>query len=367
MSIAHASARGRAHSIARTSSREGEHVHEHAHTHEHVDEHGHSHTHPIARHTHTHEHHRSLSTILGIIRSAPLSGKVKEACGARVSDAGRSGSRDSFHSSGEGAFSRSRRGRYHRRYCVRRGRRGMARRGSLAGFAAQRWQRHGGLRARHACLFPRPRLWRCLEMRPCTAAGPPMERVTPTGATVLRMLNVEYASLPAMRITATGYGAGGRDTPGQPNLLRVLIGEEVDARATTDLRRAHRHHRDGDRRFHSATARLCERIVAGRRRMGRLSHSSTNEEGPHRRAIDVLVEPRSGSGVARSAVSRDHHDRAALANREQDFAGSASSPRVETQWGPVQMKSRAGPRAKSPTLRRNMRIAANSPRSIRSR
>jgi uncharacterized protein (DUF111 family) len=54
-----------------------------------------------------------------------------------------------------------------------------------------------------------------------------MERVTPTGAALLRMLDVRYASLPAMRIAATGYGAGGRETKGQPNLLRLLVGEEA--------------------------------------------------------------------------------------------------------------------------------------------
>jgi hypothetical protein len=41
------------------------------------------------------------------------------------------------------------------------------------------------------------------------------------------MLEVCYASLPPMRILQTGYGAGGRDTPGQPNLLRLLVGEET--------------------------------------------------------------------------------------------------------------------------------------------
>ncbi len=35
-----------------------------------------------------------------------------------------------------------------------------------------------------------------------------------------------YVSLPAMRVCATGYGAGGRDTPGEPNVLRLLVGEE---------------------------------------------------------------------------------------------------------------------------------------------
>ena len=58
-----------------------------------------------------------------------------------------------------------------------------------------------------------------------------MERVTPTGAAVLRMLNVKYQSLPAMRVKATGYGAGGRETPGEPNLLRLLVGEVKDLAA----------------------------------------------------------------------------------------------------------------------------------------
>ncbi len=52
-----------------------------------------------------------------------------------------------------------------------------------------------------------------------------MERVTPTGAAILRMLDVDYAALPAMRMQAAGYGAGGRETPGEPNLLRLLVGE----------------------------------------------------------------------------------------------------------------------------------------------
>jgi hypothetical protein len=72
---------------------------------------------------------------------------------------------------------------------------------------------------------PAPATLALLGNAPVYSAGQPMERVTPTGATILRMLGVEYTSLPAMRITASGYGAGGRETPGQPNLLRLLIGE----------------------------------------------------------------------------------------------------------------------------------------------
>jgi hypothetical protein len=43
------------------------------------------------------------------------------------------------------------------------------------------------------------------------------------------MLDVSYAPLPVMRIMASGYGAGGRETVGQPNLLRLLVGEEESA------------------------------------------------------------------------------------------------------------------------------------------
>jgi hypothetical protein len=78
---------------------------------------------------------------------------------------------------------------------------------------------------------PAPATLALLGDAPIYAAGSPMERVTPTGAAVLRMLDVCYAPLPPMRIKASGYGAGGRETPGQPNLLRLLVGEEEAAQA----------------------------------------------------------------------------------------------------------------------------------------
>jgi len=74
---------------------------------------------------------------------------------------------------------------------------------------------------------PAPATLALLGDAPVYAAGQPMERVTPTGAALLRMLDVRYAPLPAMSIAAAGYGAGGRETKGQPNLLRLLVGEEA--------------------------------------------------------------------------------------------------------------------------------------------
>jgi uncharacterized protein (DUF111 family) len=82
---------------------------------------------------------------------------------------------------------------------------------------------------------PAPATLALLGDAPVYAGGPPMERVTPTGAAVLRMLDVHYGSLPAMRVVQTGYGAGGRETPGQPNLLRLLVGEEAESATTQEI------------------------------------------------------------------------------------------------------------------------------------
>jgi len=93
----------------------------------------------------------------------------------------------------------------------------------------------GTVKCQHGTLpVPAPATLSLLGDAQVYAAGPPMERVTPTGAALLRMLDVTYGPLPAMRIAARGYGAGGRDTPGEPNLLRLLVGEAEDAATGTE-------------------------------------------------------------------------------------------------------------------------------------
>ena len=111
--------------------------------------------------------------------------------------------------------------------CAAAGAEALAGRCPLALFAAQRGQRNS--QCQHGTLpVPAPATLALLGDAPVYAAGEPMERVTPTGAALLRMLDVRYATLPAMRVVATGYGAGGRETPGEPNLLRLLVGEEKE-------------------------------------------------------------------------------------------------------------------------------------------
>jgi uncharacterized protein (TIGR00299 family) protein len=55
------------------------------------------------------------------------------------------------------------------------------------------------------------------------------ELVTPTGALIATAYADAFGPVPPMTIERIGYGAGMRDNPGTPNVLRILIGESTDA------------------------------------------------------------------------------------------------------------------------------------------
>lgn len=58
---------------------------------------------------------------------------------------------------------------------------------------------------------------------PVFSFGPPLERTTPTGAALARTLASRFGPLPAGTLKKAGVGAGSHDTPGVPNVLRVLL------------------------------------------------------------------------------------------------------------------------------------------------
>jgi hypothetical protein len=53
------------------------------------------------------------------------------------------------------------------------------------------------------------------------------ELVTPTGALIATTFASSFGTLPPMSVERVGYGAGDRDDPTTPNVLRVLIGREA--------------------------------------------------------------------------------------------------------------------------------------------
>jgi len=73
---------------------------------------------------------------------------------------------------------------------------------------------------------PAPATIKLLEGVPAYASDVQMELVTPTGALLVTGHATAYGPMPRMRVTRSGYGAGGRDLPGQPNVLRAILGDE---------------------------------------------------------------------------------------------------------------------------------------------
>jgi uncharacterized protein (TIGR00299 family) protein len=88
----------------------------------------------------------------------------------------------------------------------------------------------GTVNTEHGILpVPAPATARLLTGAPVYSQGPAMELTTPTGAAVAAALARNFGPLPPMKIARTGHGAGTRDFPGQPNVLRVLLGETTPA------------------------------------------------------------------------------------------------------------------------------------------
>jgi uncharacterized protein (TIGR00299 family) protein len=88
----------------------------------------------------------------------------------------------------------------------------------------------GTVKMAHGVLpVPAPATANLLQGKPTYSNGVQKELVTPTGAAIVATLCDSFGPQPAMTVSAIGYGAGTADLEGQPNVVRIMIGEEVDA------------------------------------------------------------------------------------------------------------------------------------------
>jgi hypothetical protein len=78
---------------------------------------------------------------------------------------------------------------------------------------------------------PAPATLEMMRGLPIAPTDYKLEMTTPTGAGIISGVVDNFSvSLPQMTIESIGYGAGTRDLPNQPNVLRVVIGKtEVQA------------------------------------------------------------------------------------------------------------------------------------------
>ena len=75
---------------------------------------------------------------------------------------------------------------------------------------------------------PAPATARLLLGKPTYSNGVQKELVTPTGAAIVATLCQTFGPQPPMRMESIGYGAGTTDLEGQPNVLRIMVGESLE-------------------------------------------------------------------------------------------------------------------------------------------
>jgi hypothetical protein len=194
----------------------------------------------------------------------------------------------------------------------------------------------GMVRCAHGVFpIPAPATLELLHGAPIYSEGPEGERVTPTGAALIRALGCSFGSVPSMTATATGYGAGSRNTKDYPNVLRLTLGEiqpdsTIDEESIAVLETAI------DDSTPQVLAYLSEAALAAgaldvmmtpvhmkKNRLGTMI-TILCEPADRRRFQDLLFRETSTIGV-----------RSRLEHRQRLQRGIVS---VETEWGEVRLK-----------------------------
>lgn len=88
----------------------------------------------------------------------------------------------------------------------------------------------GTVTTTHGALsVPVPAVTQLLRGVPTFAGDAPHEACTPTGAALLRYFATDWGFQPLMSVDQVGVGAGGRDLPDAPNVLRILSASRQEA------------------------------------------------------------------------------------------------------------------------------------------
>jgi uncharacterized protein (TIGR00299 family) protein len=210
--------------------------HSHPHLHSHDDHgHEHGHSHPDHGHSHDHVHGRHLSEIRSLLAASGLAAPIRERAERLFVRLGEAEAKvhgvpiEQVHFHEVGAVDSI-----------------VDLVGAAAAIEHFRPARitasainvgGGRVKAAHGELsVPAPATALLLSGIPVYGSGGG-ELTTPTGATLLAELVDEYVEFPGIVSEAIGYGLGKRDTPGRPNVFRVIRGRATQGLASASTSR----------------------------------------------------------------------------------------------------------------------------------
>jgi len=208
-----------------------DHAHHHHPKTQHLHKTGHPHTHEEEHH-HEHIHGRSLTNIRALIQSANLAPEVKQTAIKTFELLGASEAKihnidiEKIHFHEVGAVDA-----IVDIVCAAAGIQAL----NIDKWHASPLNVGGGMVdcAHGRFPVPAPATADLLRGLPTYSAHIEKELVTPTGAALIRTLAPTFGPQPAMRVQQIGYGAGTRNPKDFPNVLRLSIGDAVEASTTT--------------------------------------------------------------------------------------------------------------------------------------
>ena len=180
---------------------------------------------------------------------------------------------------------------------------------------------------------PAPATVKLLGDAPIYSGAVQKELVTPTGALIATSYASSFGPIPAMSVERVGYGAGDRDDPVTPNVLRVLIGRETGIGEAERVTVIECEIDDMNPQiFGVAMDRL---YAAGALEVFYVPvQMKKNRPGT---LLTVVAPPELRRADGRRHLPRDDDDRAAAPRRGSRVSG-AGDRRVETPIGTVRFK-----------------------------
>ncbi len=93
----------------------------------------------------------------------------------------------------------------------------------------------GQIKSAHGTLpVPAPATAKLLENQVIYSGDRAGELATPTGAAILTALGTQLLEIPELKLKSIGYGAGTKDDPHHPNVVRVFLGQSESHAAQVD-------------------------------------------------------------------------------------------------------------------------------------
>jgi len=182
--------------------------------------------------------------------------------------------------------------------------------------------------------IPPPAVTELLKGVPFYSTGIKGELLTPTGAAIITTVCSDYGPIPEMKTDATGYGAGTREYPDFPNVLRVLLGES-EAHGATDERLWML-----ETNLDDASPQIIGHVMDRVLELGALDCFFTPVQMKKNRP-GVLLSVLCGRDEKEAVMKLLFTETTTLGVRSYEVARRAlqrSVVRVETQYGPIDVK-----------------------------